>query len=128
MTVVYSYSHSSFPPIPIVEISLSAPNIENWLAMQPAIVDSGADFTIVPLDLLRLLSAPIVRSATLSSHARDRRSIDVYEVDLLLGEVKFPYIEVVGDPKTPEILLGRNLLNLLDLRLEGPRQRLHILA
>ncbi|HEY54005.1 MAG TPA: hypothetical protein G4N94_11160 [Caldilineae bacterium] len=90
-----------------------------------AIVDTGADFTVVPLALLRPLAAPIVRPATLSSQWQDRRFVYVYEVDLRIGNEILPAVDVAGDPFSNEILLGRNLLNRLDLRHEGPALSLH---
>jgi hypothetical protein len=52
----------------------------------------------------------------------------LYEVDVRLGDLVFPGIDVAGDFASNEILLGRNVLNRLDLRLEGPKLRTHILG
>ena len=92
-----------------------------------AIVDSGVDFTIIPLSLIRTLDAPVIRPATLSSQWRDRRPVYVYKVDIRIGESVLPAVDVAGDPFSEEILLGRNILNRLDLRLEGPTLQTHLL-
>ena len=43
------------------------------------------------------------------------------------GGTILPAVDVAGDPFSDEILLGRNVLNQLDLRLEGPALRTHFL-
>ena len=76
-------------------------------------IDSGADFTIVPLANLQPLNIPILRPATLSSQWPDRRAVNVYEVDLRIGSLFLPAIEVAGDLHSNEIILGCNVLNYL---------------
>ena len=58
---------------------------------------------------------------------QDKRNAYVYEVDIRIGEIVLPAIDVAGDRVSDQILLGRNVLNKLDLRLEGPKQRTHML-
>jgi hypothetical protein len=45
-----------------------------------------------------------------------------------IGHVVLPAVDVAGDPYSAEMLLGRNVLNRLDLRLEGPALRTHLLG
>jgi len=124
--LIQSYADTTFPPIPVLDIALSPPAADEWREPTPAIVDSGADFTIVPLTLLAEISAPMTRPAVLSNQWQERRPVYVYEVDLRIGGKVLPAVEVAGDPFGDELLLGRNVLNLLDLRLEGPALRIHL--
>ena len=114
--------------MPVLDLSLSTPGSNGWNGPFTAVVDSGADFTIVPLALLKPLDAPVVRPATLSSQWQDKRSVYVYEVDLRIGTMILSAIDVAGDPFSDDVLLGRNVLNRLDLRLEGPSLRTHVLG
>ena len=125
--MIRNYSNSAFPPIPVLDVTFSAPMRDEWGGSFEAFIDSGADFTIVPLDLLRSIQAPIVKPVILSSQWQDRRSVHLYEVDLRIGELVLPAVDVAGDPGSGEILLGRNVLNRLDLRLEGPALQTHLL-
>lgn len=125
--MIQPYSSVSYPPIPVLEIVLSAPAADDWSKPIRAIVDSGADFTIAPLSLLTAIAAPMTRSAILRSAWQERRSVYVYEVDVRIGHSVLPAIEMAGDPSSGDLLLGRNLLNMLDLRLEGPALRIHVL-
>lgn len=68
----------------------------------------------------------MTRPAVLSNQWQERRPVYVYEVDLRIGGKVLPAVEVAGDPFGDELLLGRNVLNLLDLRLEGPALRIHL--
>lgn len=112
--------------MPALDVSFSTPESSNWSGPHQAVVDSGADFTLIPLTLLSPLDPPVVRPATLSSQWQDRRPVYVYEVDVRIGDLVLPAVDVAGDPYSGEILLGRNVLNRLDLRLEGPQLRTHL--
>jgi hypothetical protein len=120
------YAQSHFPPMPVLDIWLAAPEESHWPGPFTALVDSGADFTIAPLALILPLRPPLVRQATLYSHWRDARETAIYTLDLRLGAVVQPAVMVAGDPHSQEVLLGRNFLNRLDLRLHGPRLRTYV--
>lgn len=125
--MIQAYLQVIFPPIPALDVVLSAPASDHWSGSFTAMVDSGADFTIIPVALIKSLDAPVIRPAVLSSQWRDRRSVYVYKVDIRVGEIILPAVDVAGDPFSEEIVLGRNVLNRLDLRLEGPALRTHLM-
>jgi hypothetical protein len=125
--VIQAYLQTIFPPIPALDIVLSAPASDHWGGPFTAIVDSGADFTIIPLALMKSLDAPVIRPAVLSSQWRDKHSVYIYKVDIRVGEITLPAMDAAGDPFSDEIILGRNVLNRLDLRLEGPALRTHLM-
>ena len=125
--MIQPYLQAVFPPIPVLDVVLSAPASDHWSGSFTAIVDSGADFTIIPLALIKPLDAPVMRPAVLSSQWQDKHSVYVYKVDLRIGEIILPAVDVAGDPFSDEIILGRNVLNRLDLRLEGPALRTHLI-
>jgi hypothetical protein len=56
----------------------------------------------------------------LCSQRGDRKSAYLYEVDLRIGDFILPAVDIAGDVDSKDILLGRDVLNSLDLRLEGP--------
>lgn len=126
--MIQAYDRKRLPPIPTADIWLAVPDSYDWHGPYTAVIDSGADLTIVPLALLRQFNAPYLKGATLRTQWSQRQPVGLYEVDLRLGELVFPGIDVAGDVASTEILLGRNVLNRLDLRLEGPRLRTHVLG
>ena len=57
----------------------------------------------------------------------DSRAVAIYTVDMRIGEIVQPAVMVVSDTTGREVLLGRNLLNRLDLRLNGFQLRTEIM-
>lgn len=49
----------------------------------------------------------------------ERRRVLLYLVDVKIGEITLPGIEVVGDELSTEIVLGRDVLNRLRVLLDG---------
>jgi predicted aspartyl protease len=86
----------------------------------PAMVDSGADGTIVPQRYLDQINAPPTVEMNVRSHWGERRRVMLYLVDVRIGEINLPGIEVVGDEYSDEIVLGRDVLNRLHVSLNGP--------
>jgi len=113
--------------MPVLDVMLARPEERNWLGPYTALLDSGADFCILPAKLIRRLRPPLVRQATVYSHWRDARVAAIYTVDIRINDVVQPAVMVVSDPTGSEVLLGRNLLNRLDLRLNGFQQHTEIL-
>ncbi len=118
--MIQAYLKTYYPPIPVLDILIAHPDSNEWQGAFLAIVDSGADFTIVPLAILRTVNSPIVRPAVLSSQWKDRRAVNVHEIDLQIGALVMSAVEVAGDLHSTEIILGRNVLNDLNLYLDGP--------
>lgn len=56
-----------------------------------------------------------------------RRPINLYYVDIYLGDSGYSGIRVMADIKGKEIILGRDLLNKLPVLLDGTQQQTVIL-
>lgn len=127
------YSHEKFPPAPVLDIQLSAPGESPQTALLTALIDTGADFTIVPLQRLLAINAPESRSAHVRGLWSDRQLVTLYLVDIHLAHGTLPGMEVIGiddeddSDDEQEVILDRNVLNLLLLLLEGPQQQTTIL-
>lgn len=122
------YDQNRLPPIPVTEIWLAIPDNSDWHGPYTAIIDTGADLTIVPLGLLRQLRAPYLKRAVLRSQWLEQQVVFLHEVDVRIGDLLLPAIDVAGDDLSRDVLLGRNLRNRLDLRLDGPRLRTQLLG
>jgi len=96
-----------------------------------ALVDTGADFTLAPLQWLLEIDAPEVRWAFLRGLWSEARHVTLYLVDVHFENVVLPGIEVAGveydSENDAEIVLGRNALNNLILLLDGPREQADLL-
>lgn len=122
------YDQNRVPPIPVIDVWLVIPDNNDWHGPYTAIIDSGADLTIVPLGLLRQFQAPYLRRAVLRSQWKERQVVFLHEVDVRIGDLLLPAIDVAGDDFSQDVLLGRNVLNRLDLRLDGPKMRTFLLG
>lgn len=127
------YSQDKFPPAPILSVQLSSPEESPQTEFLPTLVDTGSDFTLVPQCWLLQIDAPFSRPARVRGLRSSQQEINLFLVDIHLEKGILPGIEVVGAPErdgifeSEEIILGRNVLNLLFLLLEGPSQQTRLL-
>jgi len=118
----FRYSLRYHPPMPAAEIALGAPETDFTLGPLPAILDTGGDITLIPREYLIQLDAPVVAGGFLSSPWGERESVKIYEVNLRIAGRDLYHIEVASQVDGREVLLGRNVLNLLNLQLDGPNE------
>lgn len=123
----YAYLDTYYPPVPTLEITLGYPEESLKLGPLTAIIDTGADGTLVPQALIDQLGAPFVDDIRIRSHWGEWRNIQIFTLDIGIGSLRLPAIEVLGDESGEEIILGRNLLNKLHLLLNGPKNQVEML-
>lgn len=117
------YSEAYDPTAPVLPLRIASPgdpiNGESHLAL----IDTGADGTFVPVDILESLDLPVIHLVNVRAHLGDQVfRAAVHKVDLIFFDsIRFPNIDVVSDDWGNEIVLGRNILNKLSLHLDGPR-------
>ncbi len=115
------------PPIPSLMVRLRFVSGDAFAPLNSALVDTGADVTLVPASLLDPLQTGEMYIARLRSHWGEWRSVKVFLVDLEVEDQIYPAVEVIADESGSAILLGRNFLNRLILLLDGPLQQTDIL-
>jgi len=118
-----AYSGDYFPSAPVLPVGIVTPG-ESANRHEAALVDTGADGTFVPTKLLEELDAPISYVTNARSHLGDMLyRVSVHNVDVILFDsIRLPGIEVAADDWGDRIILGRNVLNLLEIHLRGPAQ------
>jgi predicted aspartyl protease len=110
------------PPIPVAQIWLGYPDESLNSGPFEAIIDIGADGTILPHFIIDELDPPFVDNAWLSSQWGETFAVKIFEVDMGIAGFRLPSVQVVADERSDEIILGRNVLNCLRLMLDGPQQ------
>ncbi len=115
----YPYDATYDPPIPVCDVTLLAPSTDHRTSLT-AILDTGADSTIIPVQHLREIGARRAFETTLRSQWGEPRTVFLYVIDLQIGGLTLSGIYVVGDELGAEAVLGRNVLNQLRLLLDGP--------
>ncbi len=124
----FPYDADYFPPAPSVEIQLSMPGGSFIAGPLRAFVDTGADVLLVPFRHIEPLGAQIDNRKYLRSQWGERRIVDVYLLDVGIGGLRLPLVEVVADDRSDEVIVGRNVLSRLIVTLNGPKQELEIVG
>ena len=88
------------------------------------IIDSAADATMLPLDVLELIGARYAQTRHMRGVTGPPIPVDTYYVTITFGPYVIYGIEVVVLPIGSESILGRDVLNQLELTLNGPAQEL----
>ncbi|MEJ5309631.1 MAG: retroviral-like aspartic protease family protein [Anaerolineae bacterium] len=122
-----SYLDTHYPEIPVLEIYLGYPAEKLSLGPLVAIVDTGADGTLIPQKLLDQIETPMVDTVRIRSHWGEWRRVMVFTVDMGFENLRLPAVDVIGDETGTDIILGRNVLNRLKLLLDGPGHYTQIL-
>lgn len=117
MTVT-PYNTTYDPPVPVCDITLES--AEGARVTLAALIDTGADATLIPVPHLRAIGARQVFEMGLRSQWGERRMVYLYLVDVHVGGVTLPGVYVVGDEMGDEVILGRDVLNRLRITLDGP--------
>ena len=125
MSSIFPYSSDYDPPVPVCSVTITSATAAGTVQLQ-AIVDTGADATIIPIHYLRQIGARPAFEAGLRSHWGERRMVFVYLVDLKIELHTLPSVFVVGDDQGDETILGRDVLNKLVVTLDGPQEVMEI--
>ena len=122
-----AYSRKYQPSMPALRIQLHSAEASRTTDSLIALVDTGADATIVPRRYLVEVGAQETAPGWLRGITGERRPVALYFVDIRLDRITFPGVRVVADDLAAEILLGRDILNKLPLFLDGPQQQTDLL-
>jgi predicted aspartyl protease len=120
--IEFPYDDNYSPPASMCQVSLESARTGQSVGPLDAILDTGADGTLVPQRYLEAIGARPVMETGLRSQWGERRVAYLYLVSVRIGELELPGTYVVGDEQSDEIVIGRNVLNELRIRLNGPRR------
>jgi len=121
MSKVYTYQYDASynPAMPIVDIEIGRAMDEVSVSLT-ALIDSGADATIIPMRFLQQIRARRSRKKWMLGTTGGRLLVDLYPISIQLGPLTQAHLEVVGDTKNGEVIVGRDILNHLTVKLDGP--------
>ncbi len=118
----YPYDVAREPPAPVLPIRVGPPG-EAPAIFLVALVDTGADVSVVPDELARRLGFPAVGEINVQGVDGVTRRATVYAAEIETDVVR-QAVEVVGLEQ--EALIGRDLLNLWTVILHGPERAMEI--
>ena len=121
--LTFNYSGDFSPPFPAVEIEVDgygeAPPMSVF-----ALVDSGVDSTMLPLEILQAVNATYRESKQMRGVAGGVQIVDRYLVAISIGPYIVPAIHAIA--YSHEALIGRDVLNELTMTLNGPANMIEI--
>ncbi|GJM40503.1 MAG: hypothetical protein DHS20C20_07850 [Ardenticatenaceae bacterium] len=119
MNVQFEYDRRFLPPAPVVTLTVDGYSNDVQPTTIQAMVDSGADGTMLPTAVLTQIEASYVDSVRMSgvTGAVERR--DRYRVRLQIGDIVIKGIDAIAVESENEGLIGRDVLNQLIVTLNG---------
>jgi predicted aspartyl protease len=114
------------PPAPFLQIRLSHPLHPERIVSLPAKVDTGADVTGIPFEIIGNLGLEKAGDLEVMGFEGQPTHVEVYAVRLELPSGKHGRLNAFTMTAS-YVLLGRDVLNQLRLLLDGPARTLEIL-
>ncbi len=114
-------------PMPAVQVSIGPEGERPSFGPFEAIIDTGADMTVLPLHLLRQAKAHPIGPGQLRGAWGDTHPVVFFAVELEVQDLRLPGVQIAGDATGHEIIVGRNILNKLPLFLDGPEGQTDVL-
>ncbi len=114
----YDYDLAYIPAMPTVQIQIGRPDSVASFSLS-ALVDSGADATMIPVSFLEEIAAKKRRRVSIRGISGRRAGANLYTVSLQFAHYKRQRIDVVGNADTDEVIIGRDVLNHLVVTLDG---------
>jgi predicted aspartyl protease len=115
----YDSSYAYGPALPIVELFVRSVAATDGGTSLRALVDSGADATILPLAVLQNAHVDQVGRARMRWGSHQSQMYDVYLVTIAIGPYEIYGVRVLADPTGSEAILGRDVLNQMVVTLNG---------
>lgn len=116
----YDYNNQRYhPAMPVLAIGLSRPRRKEATVELEAIIDTGADGTLIPLEILEQAGAQYVDSAHIRGVTGHRELVELYLVTIHIGEYRIHAVRAGALTDSEDAILGRNVLNQLNLLLNG---------
>lgn len=126
MTSSYEYDNSYEPAAPAVVIGLSPSGGDVPRQQLVALVDSGADASMLPTDVLTAAGARIIEQRQMRGVVGSAVTVNLYLTAVHIGNHTIHGIRAVGIAAGGEAIIGRDVLNQLEIILNGPAQEMMI--
>jgi predicted aspartyl protease len=122
MSVRVGYDTNRDPPAPVLPMRLGTPGEELSYSLV-ALVDSGADTTVIPLEVANRLRLPRVSDIGIRGVGGLRQRAQIHSVVVEVAGFRGS-IEAIA--LGSEGLIGRDLLNRWVVTLRGPEQAMEV--
>ena len=117
--LTFEYDTSYEPSMPVATVTLIHPNQSNNLIEVTALVDSGADGTLLPIAILNQINAPLIGDGYMRGVLGTSEPVDIYLIQMQIGLYYAGGVRVVAMSDSNEAILGRDVLNHFVVTLNG---------
>lgn len=124
--MIFTRYHGGYtPPAPFVNVDILHPSNPAASTTRSAQIDSGADRTLVPKSVATQLGLLRVGEIQILGITGVVQAVPLYQVVLRMGVWSIT-LKVATHDADQFVVLGRDMLNLFYLKLNGPDQTLSI--
>jgi hypothetical protein len=118
MVYTYEYDTDYDPAFPVVEVEIGRVGQPMKLTLF-ALIDYGADATIIPLRYLKQIGARKAGQRQMRAITGQSHEVDMYVVSLEMAGHLTGRLPVIADRQNVEMIVGRDVLNHFVVTLNG---------
>ena len=115
MPTSFAYSRNYSPPAPVAKVVLRSQSEISIVAL----LDSGADGTMIPYPLLLRIGSQFARTSKVTGVTGKSAGVELYFVEIQIGDLIIPGVKAISSRSSKEVILGRDVLNHLIVTLDG---------
>jgi Retroviral aspartyl protease len=116
----YGYNQQFAPPAPFVHVTIRSRDGAKEVGELPALLDTAADKSVIPLRVVNELNLVKVREASVEGVGGHVERYPTFLVQLAIRSLPPVVVEVLATPEEAYVLLGRDVLNHFRVFLHGP--------
>jgi len=120
-----AYDQEQVPPAPMIQCKVTNPDTGKFKE-EDGKIDSGAADTIIPEEWLSDLSLMPLRSVTRHDYTGAAHPHVTCYVNFELAGFEFQWFEVLAQAGRENVLIGRNILNQLNVLLYGKKLQFEV--
>lgn len=124
----FEYDTSYHPSAPFADIEIDGYDESSGNRTVWAMLDSGADATILPLRILNAVGADYKESTWMRGTAGGRIEVVLYLVGIRIGSNLIDGLHVIASANSNEAIIGRDVLNRLIVTLNGHAEMTEIVV